>query len=290
MEPNINLRDVKNVRVTCDHATIEGLTLDLNMMGLTGDDKTPAKSSTGRIPNPQLVAKDHSDDGKFHLLLAASGSVATIKIPNIVQGLSTYPNLSIRIILTDSAAKFLQGQSDEQPDLATIAKYPNVDAIYQDEDEWRVPWVRGAPILHIELRRWADLMVIAPLSANTLAKISNGLCDNLLTSVVRAWQVGPSSASSAEERHTESEAAAPEQKRIIIAPAMNTAMWRHPLTGLHLRAPGSDEYFHWFDVLRPVEKMLACGDAGDGAMCDWEIIVQTIGERLASQTRSATSE
>ena len=48
-----------------------------------------------------------------------------------------------------------------------------------DEDEWK--WAtRDDPVLHIELRKWADMMVVAPLSANTLAKISNGLCDNLL--------------------------------------------------------------------------------------------------------------
>lgn len=46
---------------------------------------------------------------------------------------------------------------------------------------------RGDPVLHIELRKWANIMLIAPLSANTLAKLSNGLCDNLLTLVCRAW-------------------------------------------------------------------------------------------------------
>lgn len=45
-------------------------------------------------------------------------------------------------------------------------------------------------MIHIELRRWADMLVIAPLSANTLAKIAGGLCDNLLTCVVRAWDFG----------------------------------------------------------------------------------------------------
>lgn len=57
----------------------------------------------------------------------------------------------------------------------------------QDADEWRERWQPGAEVLHIELRRWADVLVIAPLSANTLAKAANGLCDNLLTCVVRAW-------------------------------------------------------------------------------------------------------
>ncbi len=45
----------------------------------------------------------------------------------------------------------------------------------------------GDPVLHIELRRWADVLLVAPLSANTLAKMANGLADNLLTCVVRAW-------------------------------------------------------------------------------------------------------
>lgn len=56
-----------------------------------------------------------------------------------------------------------------------------------DEDEWHAWKAIGDPVLHIDLRRWADLMVIAPLSANTLAKLAGGLCDNLLTCVVRAW-------------------------------------------------------------------------------------------------------
>lgn len=56
-----------------------------------------------------------------------------------------------------------------------------------DEDEWRGWKQVGDPVVHIELRRWADVFVIAPLSANTLAKLANGLCDNLVTCVARAW-------------------------------------------------------------------------------------------------------
>ncbi|CZT24642.1 related to SIS2 protein (cycle-specific gene control) [Ramularia collo-cygni] len=115
----------------------------------------PATEATEEI----LKASDHTNDGKRHLLLAATGSVATIKIPNIVQALARYSNLSIRIILTESATNFLAGQAEEQPSLATIRKMPNVDGIYRDADEWRRPWTRGASILHIELRRWADLMI-----------------------------------------------------------------------------------------------------------------------------------
>lgn len=103
--------------------------------------------------NPAQDVSLARNDGKVHLLLAASGSVATIKIPNIIRGLSRHPNLSIRLVLTSYAAHFLQGQAGEQPSLAEIRQYPNVDAIYTDEAEWVQPWTRGAPILHIELRK-----------------------------------------------------------------------------------------------------------------------------------------
>lgn len=98
------------------------------------------------------------NDGKLHLLLAASGSVATIKIAQIIKGLSKHKNLSIRLVFTTAAAQFLAGQSHEQPGLDEIRRLPNVDSIYTDEAEWSPPWTRGAPILHIEMRKWADLL------------------------------------------------------------------------------------------------------------------------------------
>ncbi|KAI8216323.1 hypothetical protein K4K53_010206 [Colletotrichum sp. SAR 10_77] len=161
------------------------------------------------MSDPAAEVAASRDDGKVHLLLCASGSVATIKIPNIIEALGKQENLSIRLILTASAAQFLTGNTEEQPSLATIRKMKNVDGIHLDEQEWVSPWRRGASILHIELRRWADMMLIAPLSANTLAKIVNGFSDNLLLSVVRAWD--------------------PEglidgrKKRILVASAMNSA-------------------------------------------------------------------
>lgn len=207
-------------------------------------------------------------DGKMHLLLAASGSVATIKIPNIIRGLSQHPNLSIRLVLTSSAAHFLQGQADEQPSLAEIRKYPNVDAIYTDESEWVQPWTRGAPILHIELRRWADLLVIAPLSANTLAKMVHGITDSLLSSTILAWDTDGSVDG--------------KKKKILVATAMNTAMYRNPVTQRNLKTlndvmGGPDG---WVEELQTISKGLACGDVGQGAMATWETIVAAIQDKL----------
>jgi phosphopantothenoylcysteine decarboxylase len=212
---------------------------------------------------------DHENDGKHHILLAASGSVATIKIPNIVQALAQHPNISIRIVLTPSAEEFLKGQSAEQPRLGSLLKVPNVDEIYLDEDEWSRPWVRGDKILHIELRRWAHVMLVAPLSANTMAKMVTGISDGLLLSVIRAWDT----TGLIDGR----------KKRIFVAPAMNTAMWRHPITRKQIKileqdwGTGEDG---WVTVLRPMEKELACGDVGDGAMMDWKHILGRIEAHL----------
>ncbi|KAI8633630.1 flavoprotein [Xylariaceae sp. FL1651] len=337
-------------------------------------------------------------DGKAHLLLACSGSVATIKLPNMIRALSKYPSsrLSIRVILTPSASRFLAGQSHEQPPISALSDLPNVDAVvcgflpvqvYVDADEWKAPWIRGSGILHIELRRWADVLVIAPLSANTMAKIVGGFADSLLTSVVRAWDpwgeldasTAPNPTATAGDVVTAAQGSATvipmtqqgtgavsmnrrvKKRHIIVAPAkvllyepmvssprlytnprsnpipmrantdpsyleVNTAMWRHPVTAKQLRVleeewgvqkPGSytdaqpdrsattesehsanqtaeqpnhktgdDENEGWFEVLRPQRKILACGDAGDGAMIEWSQIVAVMEERLGLEDRS----
>ncbi|KAK6400020.1 hypothetical protein LTR95_019359 [Oleoguttula sp. CCFEE 5521] len=255
----------------------------------------PVKANRPK-PAPTLRASDHQEDGKHHVLLAATGSVATIKIPLIIEALGRHSSLSIRLLLSHSAAEFLQSQSAEQPSLTSIAALPNVDGIFFDEDEWRKPWVRGDSILHIELRRWADLMVIAPLSANSLAKISQGFSDSIVTSVVRAWDHSglidgarpgvtlpypPSLPVSKLEK-------LPEQfrrgrKGIVVAPAMNTAMWTHPVTAKQISVLEQEwgvDKGGWFEVLRPVEKTLACGDTGSGAMRDWKEIVSIVEGRL----------
>jgi phosphopantothenoylcysteine decarboxylase len=80
--------------------------------------------------------------------------VATIKLPNIAEALCRHANVSVRIIITESAEHFLLGQSAEQPALDSLRQTAGVDGIYRNEDEWTTPWQRGNPILHIELRKY----------------------------------------------------------------------------------------------------------------------------------------
>lgn len=125
--------------------------------------------------------------------------------------------------------------------------------LWTDFEEWPgTRYRKNQEIPHIALRDWADAIVIAPLSANTLAKLANGLCDNLLTCVLRAWDRG---------------------RPVIIAPAMNTKMWEHPATAEHLA-----KLKEWYDLrlVAPVAKKLACGDTGIGAMAPIEAIVKAI--------------
>lgn len=222
-----------------------------------------AKGENGSI----FSAADYAHDGKHHIRLASSGSVATIKLPVIAAALSTAHNVSIRIVITASASQFLQGQSAEQPKLDKLQDLPGVEGIHRDEDEWRKPWVRADSILHIELRRWAHVLLVAPLSANTLAKMINGLADNLLTSVIRAWEI---------PGLFDTQSKAP-PKRIFVA--MNTAMWRHPVTRKQI-AELEGDWKEWVTVLRPIEKTLACGDSGDGAMMNAQDIVNVLSRHF----------
>ncbi|KAF3353032.1 Coenzyme A biosynthesis protein 3 like [Verticillium longisporum] len=237
------------------------------------------RSLTQHMMNPADAVAGALQDGKAHLLLACTGSVATIKLPSMLAHLARHPSLSIRIILTPSAAQFLTGTSAEQPTVESLRRLPGVDGVYLDADEWGPhAWKRGASILHIELRRWADLLVLAPLSANSLAKIAAGLSDNLITSVVRAWDT--------------SVRADGTRRRIVAAPSMNTMMYTHPLTARHLKVLEEDWGGRdgWFDVLRPVSKALACGDVGVGAMRPWEEVVALVEERLGLSAEGASRD
>ncbi len=119
--------------------------------------------------------------------------------------------------------------------------------IYSDDTEWSNWSKRGDSVLHIQLRQWAHIYLFAPLSANTLAKISNGLSDNLLTSIFRAWDF--------------------DGKHVIIAPAMNTKMWHNPFTQTHLKQL-TQMFKSKLHLIAPVTKRLECNEIGMGAMAE----------------------
>ncbi|XP_038840204.1 phosphopantothenoylcysteine decarboxylase isoform X2 [Salvelinus namaycush] len=120
---------------------------------------------------------------------------------------------------------------------------------------------RSDPVLHIELRRWADLLVIAPLDANTLGKIASGICDNLLTCVVRAWDT---------------------RRPLLFCPAMNTAMWHHPIT---CRQVDSLKEFGYVEI-PCIAKKLVCGDRGKGAMAEVSTIVDVVNQFIQKAAES----
>ena len=124
-----------------------------------------------KLGKTELMKIDKYADGKIHVLVGATGSVASVKIPLIVKSLLAHENVEVQIITTKTAKHFF--------DVDKLRGELRVK-VWEDEDDWRTWHELSDPILHIELRRWAHLLLIAPTSANTLAKIANGLCDNLL--------------------------------------------------------------------------------------------------------------
>ncbi|XP_026543054.1 phosphopantothenoylcysteine decarboxylase [Notechis scutatus] len=177
-----------------------------------------------------------SSEKNAHILVGVTGSVAALKLPLLVAELLKIPGLAVRVVTTENAKHFYK--AEEIP-----------VTIYDDSDEWELWKKRTDPVLHIELRRWADLMLVAPLDANTLAKIANGICDNLLTCIIRAWDVS---------------------KSLLFCPAMNTLMWEHPITA---RQVGQLKEFGYVEIPCIVKK-LVCGDEGRGAMAEISTIVE----------------
>lgn len=157
------------------------------------------------------------------VIFGVSGSVATIKA-NVIAKELLDSGINVVLLPTKSAQHFIEkcgpeysmDQIKRENGLNENNKYDKDKALYiefVDQDEWDGWNQRNDPVLHIELRKLADLLLISPLSANTMAKVSNGLSDNLLTSVFRCWDFK-------------------NKKPLLLAPAMNTLMYESPITGL----------------------------------------------------------
>lgn len=187
-----------------------------------------------------------------------TGSIAT-KLAQVIQeayieaGLDSKleaagPAMQFSFFATNSAIQFIPSTYGHFVDSKS-----GRSRVFTDQDEWDAYHV-DKTVLHIETVKNADVLVIAPCSANTLAKLAHGICDNLVTCIARAWPLG---------------------KPIVIAPAMNTQMWHHPATQEHLTT-----LQRWWPmslhILKPISKTLFCGDVGVGAMESVDLIVQKV--------------
>ena len=204
----------------------------------------------------------HLIDERVNVILGMTGSVASIKAGELIMRLAhlagpRYP--SLKVVATKAAKHFFNWEELNE------FWFHHAVEFHSDEEEWR-DWKKvGDPVLHIELRRWADILVIAPCSANTLAKLANGLCDDLLSCIVRAWDFKDPN------------------KRLVIAPAMNTMMWESPFTQKHLETlvelgGGTMDDQKRVQIIGPVEKTLACGDVGNGAMASPTDIARLVAD------------
>ncbi|MGA9381692.1 MAG: flavoprotein, partial [Phormidium sp.] len=123
------------------------------------------------------------------VLIGIGGGIAAYKVCEVVSALAKL-GVEVKVILTAAAGEFITPLT-----LATLSRNP----AFTDQDFWQAKY--GRP-LHIELGEWADVLAIAPLTANSLAKLAHGFADNLLTNTVLASTCP-----------------------ILLAPAMNTDMW-----------------------------------------------------------------
>lgn len=163
------------------------------------------------------------------IILAVTGSIAAYKTPILVR-LLVKAGAEVRVIITDSAASFVSPLA-----LETVSKHP-VYSNVNDGSQWNN---------HVELGRWADVMLVAPCSANTLAKFARGLCDNLVCAVYLS-------------------ATCP----VLIAPAMDEDMWKHPSTRSNISLVQS-----FGNRVIPVgHGELASGLVGEGRMAEPEEI------------------
>ncbi|TMV05631.1 hypothetical protein FGK63_16440 [Ruegeria sediminis] len=146
-------------------------------------------------------------NGKRNVLLCACGSSAADKIPELVERL-TDAGHNVKLIPSVAAEKFFRDFGAER-----IAKKIKHSDYYRDDDEWNFRYIEfGMPLRasHLALCDWADCVIVAPVTCNTMGKIANGIADNLLTSVFVAWQY--------------------QKKPVILCPACNTNMWNNITT------------------------------------------------------------
>ena len=170
------------------------------------------------------------------ILLGITGGIAAYKIPSLVR-LIKKAGCEVEIIMTEASSNFVTPMT-----LSTLSGHE----VWRDKDfDFRIP--------HIKLSQWVEVLVIAPCTANTLAKLAHGIADNLLTSAFTAAKCP-----------------------VIIFPAMNERMYDNPSTRENIRIL-SERNIH---IAEPLTGALACGDSGKGRMPEPEEIMHEIFRSL----------
>ena len=165
----------------------------------------------------------------MNVLIGVTGGIAAYKVCSVVSTLAK-AGISVRVMMTTQAQRFVSAVT-----FAALSR----QRVWTDEDFWSPK--QGRP-LHIELGEWADVFVLSPLSANTLAKLTHGSADNLLTNTVLA-SVCP----------------------VLLAPAMNTDMWQQKAVQRNWTQLLADERYH---AVGPGAGRLACDRVGAGRLSE----------------------
>jgi phosphopantothenoylcysteine decarboxylase len=175
------------------------------------------------------------------IILAVSGSISAYKSADLTSKLKK-KGYDVHVIMTEAAQAFITPLT-----LQVLSKNP----VHTDVLEEKL----ADRINHIDLGKEADLFIVAPASANTIAKLSNGMADNMLTATALAL---------------------PSTTPKLIAPAMNTKMYDNPLTKKNLNTLVQLGY----QEILPKSGVLACGDTGRGALADIDVILKAIDSKL----------
>lgn len=178
---------------------------------------------------------------KKSVILGVSGSIAAYKAADIVNRLNN-SNVDVHVIMTQAAQAFITPLT-----LQTLSKNP----VHFNVLEERI----ATEIAHIDITKKADLLIVAPATANTIGKLAHGIADDMLSTSVLALN---------------------QNVKKIIAPAMNQNMYGNPVVQKNLQQL---KELGWLEI-EPRTSLLACGDVGKGALADVDMIVQTVLENL----------
>lgn len=170
------------------------------------------------------------------VLLGVTGGIAVYKALEVVR-LLTKAGAQVRVVMTRNSQAFVTPLS-----FSTLSGHPVATELLDPSPNWEIE--------HIELARWADLVLIAPATANLIGKLAGGIADDLLSTVLMA---------------------VPGTTPLVLAPAMNTRMWTNPVLQYNLekltRLLGPR-----FHIIPPESRDLACGEVGVGALAAPEVI------------------